>query len=75
MDIGDFGEATKKAVVCREVVACDHVGINYLCMPDTQNFFLRGPGYLVFEEEKVKVVCPQCLIKADDYRSRSRLHQ
>lgn len=47
-----------------EVVACDHVGVNRLVLNDTQNFYTRGPAYIVIEEGKIKVVCPECLLRA-----------
>lgn len=57
------GKATRGRFV-REVQACDHVGINLLVLADVWNFFQRQPGYIVFEEDLCKVVCPACLLKA-----------
>ena len=64
MDNGDFGDERAKGLYCREVVACDHVGINMLVLAGTRNFFLNQPGYIVFEENLCKVVCPACLLTA-----------
>lgn len=64
MDIVNIEENEKKGLYCREVVACDHVGINYLVLKGTKNFYLRGPGYVVFEENLCKIVCPGCFITA-----------
>lgn len=62
MYIGNIGEESKKGLYVREVVACDHVGINYLVLDGTRNFFLQKSGYIVFEEDLCKVVCPACLM-------------
>ncbi len=64
MDIGNNEENSRKGFYVREVVACDHVGINYLVLQGTRNFFIQKSGYLVFENDLCKVVCPGCLIKA-----------
>jgi len=48
----------------REVVACDHVSVNRLILTNTQNFYTQGPAYIVIEEGKIKVVCPECLLRA-----------
>jgi len=64
VDIGDSGDHCPKGLHVREVMACDHVGINYLVLANTRNFFLRSSGYVVFEENVCKVVCPACLLKA-----------
>jgi len=61
---GNSGEATRRGLFVREVQACDHVGINLLVLADVRNFFLRQPGYIVFEDDLCKVVCPDCLLKA-----------
>lgn len=63
MDIGNIGDDRKKGLYVREVVACDHVGINMLVLAGVRNFFLRQPGYIVFEQDLCKVVCPACLLK------------
>lgn len=51
-----------RGLFVREVQACDHVGINMLVLADVKNFFLRQPGYIVFEQDVCKVVCPTCLL-------------
>jgi hypothetical protein len=53
-----------RGLYVREVLACDHVGVNLLILADVRNFFLSQPGYIVFEENLCKVLCPQCLLKA-----------
>lgn len=63
MDNGENGDHCPKCLHVREVMACDHVGINYLVLTNTRNFFLRSSGYIVFEENVCKVVCPACLLK------------
>lgn len=64
MDIGNIGEEKRKGLYVREVLACDHVGINMLVLAGVRNFFLRQPGYIVFEDDLCKVVCPACLLKS-----------
>lgn len=64
MDNGNIEENSRKGLYVREVVACDHVGINYLVLDGTRNFFLRSSGYVVFEEGLCKIVCPDCLMKS-----------
>ncbi|MGB3121900.1 MAG: hypothetical protein WBE58_23945, partial [Verrucomicrobiales bacterium] len=64
VDNGNIGEEKLKGLYVREVMACDHVGINYLVKTNTRNFFLQKSGYIVFEQDVCKVVCPACLIKA-----------
>lgn len=64
MDNGNIEENERKGFYVREVVACDHVGINYLVLAGTRNFFVQRSGYIIFEEELCKVVCPACLMKA-----------
>lgn len=61
MDNGNIGDACSRGLHIREVVACDHVGINELVLGETRNFFFRSSGYLIFEQDKVKAVCPACL--------------
>lgn len=56
-------EQNGRGLYVREVMACDHVGINYLVLKGTRNFFLRSSGYIVFEEDVCKVVCPDCLLR------------
>ena len=68
MDIGNTGEQKRKGLFVREVQACDHVGINMLVLANVRNFFLRQPGYIVFEKDLCKVVCPECLLKATSLR-------
>lgn len=62
MDIGNSGIRNLNGLYVREVVACDHVGINYLVRDGTRNFFMRESGYIVFEEDLCKIVCPRCLL-------------
>lgn len=64
MDNGNIEKNGRKGFYVREVVACDHVGINYLVLSGTRNFYLQKSGYLIFEEDLCKVVCPLCLMKA-----------
>lgn len=52
-----------KATV-KEVVACDHVVVDYLADRRVPNFSVRGPGYIVIEESKIKVICPSCLLRS-----------
>jgi len=61
VDNGNFGDRCEKGLHVREVVACDHVGINTLLLGGTRNFFVSGTAYVVFEEDRCKVVCPACL--------------
>lgn len=68
MDIVDIGEENRKGLSVREVVACDHVGVNRLVLHSTQNFYSRGPCYIVFEENLCKVVCAECLLKASSFQ-------
>lgn len=63
MDNGNIGEANKKGLYVREVVACDHVGINYLVLSGTRNFFMQKSGYIVFEEDLCKIICSDCFIR------------
>ena len=58
------GDHCPKGLHVREVVACDHVGINLLVLEDTRNFYLRSSGYVVFEENLCKIVCPACLFES-----------
>ena len=53
-----------RGLFIREVQACNHVGVNMLVLANVRNFFLRQPGYIVFEDDLCKVVCPECLMKA-----------
>lgn len=62
MNIGNIGIENRKGLYVREVMACDHVGINTLKLQGTQNFYLSSHGYLVFEDDVCKVVCPNCLM-------------
>lgn len=62
MDNGENGDHCPKGLHVREVMACDHVGINYLVLQGTRNFFLRSSGYIIFEQDVCKVVCPNCLL-------------
>lgn len=71
MDIGNSGIKNRNGFYVREVVACDHVGINYLVMAGTRNFFIAKSGYLVFEEDLCKVVCPECLLKGSSLKQHS----
>lgn len=71
MDIGNIGEEVGIGMKIREVVACDHVGINRLVLLGTQNFFCQGPCYIVFEEGLCKVVCPHCLFASTNASRRS----
>jgi hypothetical protein len=64
VDNGNIEGNSRKGLYCREVVACDHVGINYLVLNGTRNFYLRSSGYVVFEEDLCKIVCPECLMKS-----------
>lgn len=64
MDNGENGDHCQKGLHVSEVTACDHVGINYLVLKDTRNFFIQKSGYVVFEEDRCKVVCPACLMKS-----------
>lgn len=61
MNNGNIGE--KRGLYVREVVACDHVGINYLILSDVRNFYMRLGGYIVFEQDLCKIVCRECFIK------------
>jgi len=70
VDIGDSGDHCTKGLHVREVLACDHVGINYLVLDGTRNFFIQKSGYVVFEEGKCKVVCPSCLMMGATRASR-----
>lgn len=63
MDNGENGDYCSKGLHVREVMACNHVGINTLVLAQSRNFFLRSSGYVVFEENVCKVVCPDCLLK------------
>jgi len=56
------GNGERKGFMVRQVLACEHVGINQLVLRDTVNFYIKKCGYVVFEEEKCKVVCPSCLL-------------
>jgi len=62
VNIGNSGDHCEKGWHVREVLACDHVGINYLVLDGTRNFFIQKSGYVVFEENKCKVVCAACLM-------------
>lgn len=64
MNIGNIGGECPKGLHVREVVACDHVGINLLVLDGTRNFYVRSSGYVVFEENLCKIVCPTCLSRA-----------
>ena len=68
MDNGNIEENERKGLFVREVQACDHVGINMLVLANVRNFFLRQPGYIVFEDDLCKVVCPECLLKSTKLR-------
>lgn len=68
MDIGNIVENQRKDFYVREVIACDHVGINYLVLAGTRNFFSRGPSYTIFEQDLCKILCPECFIKGAGYR-------
>lgn len=72
MDNGNIGEELRNGVYVREVVACDHVGINLLVLADVWNFFQRQPGYIIFEEGLCKVICPECFVKGVGYKTHSR---
>ena len=62
VDNGENGDHCPIGLHVREVLACDHVGINYLVLDGTRNFFIQKSGYIVFEENVCKVVCPACLM-------------
>lgn len=64
MDIGINEDRCEKGLHVREVVACDHVGINTLLLAGARNFYVSGTAYIVFEEDRCKVVCPSCLLKS-----------
>ena len=64
MDNGNNGEDGRRGLFVREVMACDHVGINQLVLNNTRNFYIRNSGYVVFEDDACKVVCPNCLLKS-----------
>lgn len=66
MDIGNYGDDREKGLYVRDVIACDHVGINMLVLANVRNFFLRQPGYIIFEENRCKVVCPACLLRGSE---------
>ena len=64
MDIGNNEDRCGKGLHVREVAACDHVGINTLKLAGAQNFYVSGTAYIVFEDDRCKVVCPACLLKS-----------
>lgn len=64
MDNGNIRDNVRNGLYVREVMACDHVGINFLVTPRTKNFLVSGSAHIVFEEDVCKVVCPACLLKA-----------
>lgn len=66
MDIGNNEESGKKGLYCREVVTCDHVGINTLMLRGTRNFFISRSAYVVFEDDLCKILCPNCLLKGSN---------
>jgi len=66
VDNGNIEERSEKGLYCREVIACDHVGINNLALAETLNFFIQRSGYIVFENNLCKVVCMNCLLKSTD---------
>jgi len=64
VNIEESGIKNRNGFYVREVVACDHVGINYLVLEGTRNFFVQKSGYIVFEEDLCKVLCPNCLMQS-----------
>jgi len=62
VDYGNNGEDGRRGLYVREVMACDHMGINQLILQNSRNFFIRSSGYVVFEQDVCKVVCPDCLL-------------
>lgn len=69
MDNGNIEDEKPKGLYCRELLACDHVGMNYLVLAGTRNFYSQGPCYIVFEENLCKVVCPQCFVTGSSRES------
>lgn len=47
-----------------EIVWCDHVSVvpHPLVPSPVPHFYIKQPVYLVVEERKIKLICPQCWI-------------